>query len=46
VDDRKFTWNDFGRMICTYAGWGMRIVFVSDDGLDRTPKVAVREPDR
>ena len=46
VDDREFTWDEFGRMILTYAGWGMRIVFVPDDELDRNPKTAVQEPDR
>jgi hypothetical protein len=45
VDDREFDWQEFGRMLCTYAGWGMRIVFVPDDELERTPKIAVREPD-
>ena len=46
VDDREFTWDEFGRMLCTYAGWGMRIVFVPDDELDQIPKVVVREPNR
>jgi hypothetical protein len=46
VDDREFTWDEFGKMLCTYAGWGMRIVFVPDDELDRTPKTVVREPDK
>ncbi len=45
VDDREFEWEDFGRLLCTYAGWGMRIVFVPDDELDRTPKTIVQEPD-
>jgi hypothetical protein len=45
VDDQEFDWEEFGRLICTYAGWGMRIVFVPDDELDRTPKIVVREPD-
>jgi hypothetical protein len=45
VDDREFTWDEFGRMLCTCAGWGMRIVFVPDDELDSTPKIVVREPD-
>lgn len=44
VDDREFDWEDFGRLIRAYAGWGMRTVFVPDDELDRTPKIAVREP--
>jgi hypothetical protein len=46
VDDREFSWDEFGRMLCTYAGWGMRIVFVPDDELDRPPKIVVREPER
>ena len=46
VDDREFTWEEFGRMLLTYAGWGMRIVFVPDDELERTPKIVVREPDK
>ena len=33
-------------MLLTYAGWGMRIVFVPDDELERTPRTAVREPDK
>ncbi|MGA2066688.1 MAG: hypothetical protein ABSG86_17055 [Thermoguttaceae bacterium] len=45
VDDREFSWEEFGRMRCTYAGWGMRIVFVPDDELERTPKIIVREPE-
>ena len=46
VDDRKFSWDDFGRMLLAYAGWGMRIVFVPDDELERSPKTVVGEPDR
>jgi len=46
IDDREFTWDEFGKMLCTYAGWGMRIVFVPDDELEQTPKIAVREPDK
>ena len=42
---RNSTWEDFGKMLLTYAGWGMRIVFVPDDELERTPKIAVREPE-
>jgi len=46
MDDREFSWEEFGRMLLTYAGWGMRIVFVPDDELDHAPKIAVREPDK
>jgi hypothetical protein len=44
VDDREFDWDEFGRMLCTHAGWGMRIVFVPNDELDCAPKIVVREP--
>jgi hypothetical protein len=44
VDDQEFSWDDFGRMLCTYAGWGMRIVFVPDDQLERVPTISVQEP--
>lgn len=44
VDDQEFTWDEFGRMLCTYAGWGMRIVFVPDDELEQAPRIVVREP--
>jgi hypothetical protein len=36
---------EFGRMLTTYAGWGMRIEFVPDDQLHRRPALVVREPD-
>ncbi len=45
IDDQEFSWDDFGKMLCTYAGWGMRLIFVPDDELEHVPKVAVREPD-
>lgn len=44
VDDREFTWKEFGRMLCVYAGWGMRIVIVPDDELETPPKITVQEP--
>jgi hypothetical protein len=44
VDDKEFSWREFGRLICTYAGWGMRIEFVADNEIHRRPKLEVREP--
>lgn len=35
VDDRELSWQDFGRLLLTYAGWGMRVTFVPDDQNDR-----------
>ena len=46
VDDQEFTWEEFGRMLLTYAGWGMRVVFVPDDELEITPNTVVREPSK
>lgn len=46
IDDREFSLAEFGRMLSTYAGWGMRITFVPDDALGTQPPVEVRQPDR
>ena len=46
IDDHELTWEEFGRMLTTYAGWGMRIVFVPDDELHDEPQIDVREPER
>ncbi len=46
IDEREFSWDEFGRMLCVYAGWGMRIAFVPDDELDTPPRIDVREPDK
>ena len=45
IDDRELSLEEFGRMLTTYAGWGMRIEFVPDDQLHRRPALEVREPD-
>lgn len=44
VDDRELTWSEFGRMLTTYAGWGMRVEFVPDDELHQRPRRRVGEP--
>jgi len=45
IDDKELSLEEFGRMLTTYAGWGMRIEFVPDDQLHRRPALEVREPD-
>jgi len=45
IDDHELSLEEFGRMLTTYAGWGMRIEFVPDDQLHRRPALEVREPD-
>lgn len=45
IDDRDFTPMEFARMLSTFGGWGMRLVFVPDDELHDEPAIEVREPD-
>jgi hypothetical protein len=44
VNDQELSWAQFGKLLFTYGGWGMRM-FVSDDRLDEEPEIEVREPD-
>jgi hypothetical protein len=41
IDDRDFTVAEFVRMIGTFGGWGMRIIFVPDDEIHLEPKIKV-----
>lgn len=45
IDDEELNLWEFGRLLSTYAGWGMRIVFVPDDRLTEQPPIEVRDPD-
>lgn len=45
IDDHDLSWEEFGGLLTTYAGWGMRIVFVPDDELHEKPRIEVREPE-
>lgn len=45
IDDKKLDLEEFGRMLATYAGWGMRIEFVPQDEVHRRPAHEVREPE-
>lgn len=45
IDDRELGIEEFGRLLATYAGWGMRIEFVAEDEIHRRPALQVREPD-
>ena len=46
IDDKELTWSEFGRMLTTYAGWGMRVVFVPDDRTHEKPTIRVADPDK
>lgn len=45
IDDQELPIEDFGRLLTTYAGWGMRIEFVPEDEIHRRPPLEVREPE-
>jgi len=45
VDETELSLRDFGRMLQTYAGWGMRIVFVPEEEIETAPSVELGEPD-
>jgi hypothetical protein len=45
IDGEALSLSAFGRLLCTYAGWGMRIVFVPEEEIAVDPRVAVGDPD-
>jgi len=45
IDDHELSLEEFGRLLTTYAGWGMRIVFVPDDRTEEEPDIEIRDPD-
>ncbi len=45
IDDQKLDLREFGRLLTTYAGWGMRIYFVAEDAVAEEPVLEVREPE-
>jgi tetratricopeptide (TPR) repeat protein len=45
IDGRELTQAEFGRLLTTFSGWGMRIVFVADDELTEEPTIEVKDPD-
>jgi superfamily II DNA helicase RecQ len=44
IDEEELTLQEFGRLLSTYAGWGMRIIFVPDDRLMEQPPIEIRDP--
>lgn len=45
IDGKELSIEEFGRMLATYSGWGMRIEFVPEDEVHRRPALEVREPE-
>jgi hypothetical protein len=44
IDKNDLTLREFGQLLETYIGWGMRIEFVPEDEMHRRPRLSVREP--
>jgi hypothetical protein len=44
VDEQDLRLKQFGKLLTTYEGWGMRIEFVPEEEVHRRPVVEVREP--
>jgi len=44
IDDHELSLQEFGRLLCVYAGWGMRISFVPENELNNEPDIEIREP--
>jgi hypothetical protein len=45
IDEQELQLEEFGKLLTTYAGWGMRIEFVPEDEVHRRPILEVREPE-
>ena len=46
IDEHDLSWEQFGRLLATHGGWGMRVIFVPDDELTDEPTIEVREPEK
>lgn len=45
IDDAALDMAAFGRLLGTFAGFGMRIAFVDEDDVAEEPAIVVKEPD-
>ncbi len=45
IDDKELSLAEFGKMLLTWNGWGMRITVVPEDEIHEQPVVEVREPE-
>lgn len=45
IDEHTLSWEEFGRLLLTWEGWGMRVTMVPEDELHREPEIEVRDRD-
>jgi hypothetical protein len=43
IDDKMLSLEEFGRLLLTHDGWGMRIMFVPDDMICEQPEIEVND---
>ncbi len=43
IDDKELSLEEFGQMLLTHEGWGMRITFVPDDMLCEQPEIVISD---
>jgi hypothetical protein len=44
IDDKELSLQEFGKVLRTYAGWGMRVCFVPEEDIGNEPEIEIREP--
>ena len=44
IDDKRLTLKEFGSLLTTYTGWGMRVMIVPDDRLLESPEILIQDP--
>jgi nitrogen fixation protein len=41
VDGKTLSWQEFGKILTTYSGWGMRLANVPDDETQLIPDIRI-----
>lgn len=41
IDGKKLSWKEFGRMLMTFEGWGMRLAIMPDDEMHEAPEIVI-----
>lgn len=44
IDDQEFSMKEFGKMLSSFEGWGMRIIFVPEDETCQSPPIEIKDP--
>ena len=45
IDGREFTMEEFGKMLLSHEGWGMRLTFVDEAHVDEAPAIEIGDPE-